>query len=194
MQRRAGHFSWASAPCQTKDRAATFWLPIGRAQPGKGGHQQHILFGVRLPGQCPRLGRILKQPQSIPQPLHGSAGNKDGPLQRIGGLAAQLIGHGGQQTIVRHNRCFARVQQRKTPGSIGGLHHPRRKTGLTNTRRLLIASNAQNRHCLAQNLRHRDAKICRAVLHLWQHRHGHLQQAADLFAPGPFANVIEHGA
>ena len=46
--------------------------------------------------------------QAVAQPLHGRAGDEDRALERVGALAAELIGDGGQQPVARARPARAR--------------------------------------------------------------------------------------
>ena len=78
------------------------------AKPGKGGHNDHLLRGVRSLGQSLCLRCVANDFQPIPQPLHHGPSNKDRPLKRIGHLPVELIGDRCQQAVLRWSHLRSR--------------------------------------------------------------------------------------
>ena len=71
--------------------------------------------------------------------MNRGAGHEDGALERVGGLAVESIGDGGQQSVLRANRIRPGIHYRKATGSIGALHHAGLKARLADGCSLLIA-------------------------------------------------------
>ena len=109
FERRAGEFGGAGIAGQPENRAARLRIPIGRAEPDEGRHQIDLLGRI---GCAPRARRLSDDAaislQPVAQPLHGGAGDEDRAFQRIGALAADLIGDGGEQPVARQRPACRR--------------------------------------------------------------------------------------
>src|SRR3546814_19029906 len=72
-----------------------------------------------LSGEGFGLGRGLYDAEPVAQPLHGGAGDEDAAFQRVGGLAAEALGTGRQQAMLRVHQLAAGVEEGKAPGAVG---------------------------------------------------------------------------
>ena len=126
---------------------------------------------------------VLDQPQPVAQPLQGGAGDEDAALHRVGHLAVQPVGHRGQQAVARAHRLASGVLDQEAAGAVGALHHARRKAGLADQRRLLVAGHAQHRQRRAQPVGVGLAEVRRAVQHLGQQAGGDIEQLEQMFIP-----------
>ena len=151
LERGLGQFGPRRAARQSEDGAARFGIPVGRAKAHEGRHEIDLLSAGRPPaGQFTGLIGCPHDLQPVAQPLHRCAGDEDRAFQRIGALAVELIGNGGQQPVLRRHGSGARVQQGEAAGAIGRLHHARLETGLADGCRLLVARHAADRYRGAQ--------------------------------------------
>ena len=132
----------------------------------------------------PLSARVLDQPEPVAQPLHRGAGDEDRALQRIGALAAELVGDGGQQPVLRGDRRIAGVQQGEAAGAIGRFHHARPEAGLADGRRLLVAGDAADRDGAAEQ----DARWCRT------RRRSRAPPAASAVGTRCSAHIVVHQA
>src|SRR3546814_1160419 len=96
------------------------------------------------------LGRGLYDAEPVAQPLHGGAGDEDAAFQRVGGLAAEAIGNGRQQAMLRVHQLAAGVEEGKAAGAVGRLHHAGLEAGLADGGRLLIAGDAADGQSAAE--------------------------------------------
>ena len=152
------------------------------------------MLGVGLPRDAFDIRRLGDQTQPVAQPLHGRARHEDAAFERIGALAAELIGDGGEQPAARMHGHAAGVQKREAAGTVGRLHHAGLDAGLADGGRLLVARHAKDRHRRAQDVGRGDAVIARAIHHLGQHRLRHAQQHLELGIPGALADVEQQAA
>ena len=100
LERRAGELARAGRPRQAEERAARLGVPIGRAEAGEGGDEDHLLRRIGLRRERAGLVGALDQLQPVAQPLHGGAGDEDRAFQRIGGAAVEPVGDGGQKLVL----------------------------------------------------------------------------------------------
>ena len=159
FERRLRQFLVRRAARQAEERAARLGIPVGRTEPDEGRHEIDLLVADRRTcASCARFGRRLDQLQAVAQPLHGSAGDEDRAFQRIGALAVELIGDGGQQPVLRGHGRAAGVEQRKAAGAIGRFHHAGLEAGLADGRGLLVARHTANRNGRAQTASRRSRR------------------------------------
>jgi hypothetical protein len=169
-------------------------IPVGRTEPGEGGHHVDFLGRVGGLGQRLGLGRGGDDLETVAQPLHGGPGDEDRALQGVGRLAADPIGDGRQQPVLRGDRFTARVHQGEAARAVGRLHHARLKAGLADGRRLLVARHTGDRQGPAEQLGGRRAELGVVVAHLGQQRLRHTEELQKLRAPALLVNVVEQGA
>ena len=108
FERGAGEFGAPALRVRPIDRAARIGIPVRRAEPDEGRHQIDLLGRVGRARQRVRVGGALDQLQPVAQPLHGGAGDEDRAFQRIGALAVELIGDGGQQPVAARRPALRR--------------------------------------------------------------------------------------
>ena len=132
--------------------------------------------------------------QAIAQPLHRGAGDEDAALQRIGALALELIGDGGEQPIVRMHGDAAGIQDGEAARAVGRLDHAGLDAGLAHRRRLLVARHAEHRHRRAQHVGRRDAELAGAIHDLGQHLQRHAQKLGHVGIPGALADIEQQRA
>ena len=84
-------------------RTAAFGVPIGRAQAGEGGNQIDLLspVGLSASGWLSAAAMIFSPSRSH---CTTAPGDEDRAFQRIGRLAVELVGDGGQQAVLRAHR------------------------------------------------------------------------------------------
>ena len=71
--------------------------------------------------------------------MHRGAGDEDRAFERIGALAAELVGDRGEKPVLRRDRHLSGIEQSEAAGAVGRLHHAGREAGLPDRRRLLVA-------------------------------------------------------
>src|SRR6185312_7013904 len=136
----------------------------------------------------------LDGPQTIAQPLHCRAGDKDAAFQRVDGLIVRAPADSCQQTILRWHTLRAGVHEHKTAGTIGVLGHSNLKTRLPKGRGLLIA-------CVARDLDRRTEKLSIGFAKDttgWHNRRQHgarnTQFAQNHIVPVALVDVVEQRA
>ena len=132
--------------------------------------------------------------QAVAQPLHGGAGDEDAALQRIGALALELIGDGGEQPIARMHGDAAGIEDGEAARAVGRLDHAGLDAGLAHRRRLLVARHAEHRHRCAQHVGRRDAKLAGAIDDLGKHLQRHAQKLGHVGVPGALADIEQQRA
>src|SRR5690606_5346638 len=95
----------------------------------------------------------------------------DGTLQRIVGLAvAELVGNGGQQSVLARNDVGAGVENQEVSGAVSVLRVALLESRLPEGGRLLVAQDSGDR-CFAQQARPvGDSEDLRRGAHLREHR------------------------
>jgi len=83
------------------------------------------------------------------------------------------------------------MEQHETASAVGVFHHPRRRAGLAEQRRLLIPGDASDAHRRAEPVRFGQTEIGRRSPYRRQHRAGHSQVVQQGIVPAIGAN-IEH--
>jgi hypothetical protein len=150
--------------------------------------------GVGAVGERLRLLRLADDPDPVAEPLDHRARDEDGAFEREGGLAVELVGDGGEEPVLRHDRRVPGVEEREAAGAVGGFQHPGREAGLPHGGGLLVARDAEDRDFPPEEVGPRHAEVGGAVLHLGQHGEGDVEEAADLLVPAAFAQVVEERA
>ena len=194
FQRGAGEFGRAGVAGQAEERAARLGIPVGRAEADEGRHEIDVLRRIGVVGERAGLAGLLDDAEPVAQPLHGGAGDEDRAFQRVGALAAELVGDGGEQPVLRGDRRRAGVEQGEAAGAVGRLHHAGREAGLADGGGLLVAGDAADRDAAAEQLGHGVAEIGGAVLHLRQQRARHAQDRSRSSSHSPRVDVEEQGA
>ena len=131
---------------------------------------------------------------AVAQPFDRRTRHEDRAFLRIGRLAVQPVGDGGQQPVLGDDRRIAGVDQREAAGAVGRFRHARRQAGLPEGRRLLVARHAGNGNRPAEQFRVGLAEIVGAVEHPRQHGARHAEQRQQFVVPILGMDVEQHGA
>jgi hypothetical protein len=115
-------------------------------------------------------------------------------MKRIGPLAGQLIGDGGEKPVARYDALPSGVEQGEAAGAVSRLQHAGLEAGLADGRRLLVAGDAAYRDRAAEQLGHGRAVERGAVLDLRQHRSRHIEDRQELVVEASGVNVEQQGA
>ena len=130
--------------------------------------------------------------EPVAEPLHRGAGDEDRAFERVGPLALELVGDGGEQPVPRHHRLVAGVEQREAAGAVGRLEHARLEAGLADRRRLLVAGDAEDRDRRAEDRRLGRPVVGGAVPDLGEDGAGHVEDAEQFVVPRAVVDVEEH--
>ena len=112
--------------------------PIRRAETDEGRDKNDLLMRIGFGCQWAALIDGRENAERITHPLNGGTGDEDRPFERVNALAAELISDGRQQTVLRHDRLRAGVEQRETSSAVRRFHHAGLEAGLANHRGLLV--------------------------------------------------------
>ena len=126
--------------------------------------------------------------------MHHGAGDEDRAFERVGGLAVELVGDGGEQAVLAGDEGVAGVQQREAAGAVGGFEHAGFEAGLADGGGLLVAGDAEDGDFAAEEVGAGHAELGGAVADLRQHGEGDVEELADVGVPAAFADVVEQGA
>jgi hypothetical protein len=138
--------------------------------------------------------RPCDDPQSVAQPLDRGSCGQDRAFERIGRFAAQAVGDGAQQPILRRHQFLRGVEHQKRARAIGALGVAGGKAGLSDQGRLLIARHAANGHGAPQHPGVGETEIRGRVPDLGKTGHGHIEEFAQGLIPPASANVVQRGA
>ncbi len=144
LQCRAGDVRAVGAAREPDEGAARRGVPLGRAEPGKRGHQIDIARVRNAGGQRFDFVGTADHAETVAQPLHRGATHEHAALERELAAAA-APGDGGEQSMTGPARRRACVHERETTGAIGVLRHAGLEAGLAEQRRLLVARDARER-------------------------------------------------
>ena len=194
LQRRSCELAGPSCTRQAEQRAARLGLPIGRAEPDEGRHEIDVLTGISFGGQRAALRCRGDDAQAVAQPLHRGAGDEDGALQRIGALAVELIGDGGQQPVARGDGSRAGIDEREATGAVGRLDHAGREAGLADGGGLLVAGDAEDGDGCAEDRGFGHSVLSIAVAYLGQDGARHVEEREEIVVEGTLGEVIEQRA
>src|SRR5215204_5240004 len=143
LQCRPGQVSPGRATRQPDDGAPRIRVPVRRAQPDEPRHEIHVVVGVEAGGQLLGLFRALDDAQSVPEPLHGGAGNEDGAFQRVlYRLVAEAPGYGGEHLALTLYGFCARVHEGEGSGAVSVLGEASVEGYLSEEGGLLVAGHA----------------------------------------------------
>ena len=92
---------------------------------------------------------------------------------------------------MRVNR-FTRIHQNETTGTVGALHHPRMKAGLSIRGRLLIARDAGDGNAFTKEFFRRVGRRATAGHHRWKNRARNAQYLQQLIIPIQRMNIEQH--
>ncbi len=101
-------FGRAGVAGQPEQRAAHARIPVRRAHADEGRHQINALHRVGFIGKRSGFGGVLDDAEPVAQPLHRGAGDEDRAFERVGALAAELIGDRGEQLVLRGAPAWCR--------------------------------------------------------------------------------------
>ena len=180
---------------QSNDESAGVHVPVRSPQTGEcRNYVDPIRIGNGGSQGFRFLGRV-DDPEFIAQPLHRGTTHEHGTLQRIGDLAIQPPGNGGQKAMLGSDRFRSCVHEQKAAGAIGILCHAHLKAALAEQCRLLVSRGSGNGDLRpAESSRVGDPiKIARGPDNR-QHLPGDIQQFQDLFIPGQVMDVKQHGS
>ena len=169
-------------------------VPVGRTQTGEGRHEVNTAVVFHRMGQVVDVGRGADQACPVAQPLDGRPTHEHAAFQRIGGLAANVPGHRGQQVVGRFHRFVARVHQQEAPGAVGVLQHAGLRAQLAEQRGLLVTGNAGNGNGHLGEAGGGFAIHLAGAFHLRQHGARHAEELEQLVVPVQCVDVVEHRA
>ena len=177
-----------------QQRTARVLVPVGGAQAGQRRHEVHAAVVFHRVSQVVDVGRGADQAGTVTQPLDGRATHEDAAFQCVGGLAADLPGHGGQQVVGRFHRGVARVHQQEAAGPVGVLQHALFGTELPEQCGLLVTGNAGDGDVALGVAVGGLAIDLAGALHLWQHGARHAEELQKFVIPVQRVDVVEHRA
>ena len=125
VQRGADDVVFVATTGQAHDGAAGVLIPVGRAEAGEGGHDVAAVGVLDLLGHVLGVAGVFQQPQLVPQPLDRGTGHEDRTFQRIIYAAVAAARDGGDEAVLRDDRRFAGVHQKKAAGAEGVLRFAR---------------------------------------------------------------------
>ena len=182
-------------PRQPDDGAARVRPPVGREEPGEGGHEiDAAVVGHRVGERFDLRGR-RDDPELIAQPLHRRTGDRDRALEREDRLAAHPVAHRRQQPRLRRHDLRAGVEQHEVAGAVGVLRFTGADADLADGRGLLIAEVAGDGHFAAdRTVAPRDAerRLVRRGLDRRQHRARDVEDPEQLVVPLQRRQVHQH--
>ena len=108
-------------------------------------HEIHTVVGLEARRHTLRLGRVLEDPQPVPEPLHRGARDEHRALERERQPALRAAGRGRQQSVRGGHDPVSRVHEQKGTRSVGVLGQPARPAALSEERSLLVPGNASHR-------------------------------------------------
>ena len=194
VQRGADDVVFVAATGQAHDGAAGVLIPVGRAEAGESGHDVAAVGVLDLLGHVLGVTGVFQQPQLVPQPLDRGTGHEDRTFQRIIHAVVAAARDGGDEAVLRDNRRFAGVHQKKAAGAEGVLRFARRKAGLAEEGGLLVARRACNFDARAEVHRVGLGVETTGGHGRGQHLARDVQLPQDLLIPLQRVNVEEHGA
>ena len=118
LQRGAGEFGRAGRPREPEDGAACVRIPVRRAEPRERRNQIDPRVALRATRQAFGIRGMLDDPETVPQPLDGRAGDEDRPFEAVGRLPVELVGDRGQQPVTGLYDFAARVQHDEGAGPV----------------------------------------------------------------------------
>ena len=150
LQRRADDVGAGGAAGEADDQAARLRVPVRRAEPGQGRHEDDaVAVGDRRRDRL-ALGRGADDLDAVAQPLHGRAGDEDRALGGVGDLAVGgAPGRRGEQRVGALDGR-AGVGEHERPGAVGALRVALVEAGLAEERRLLVAREPGDRQRQAE--------------------------------------------
>ena len=150
VERGADDVVLVAAACKPHNGAACILVPMRRAKARKSRH--HIAaVGVRnILGKVFGLRRGIDEAHFVAEPLYSRARHKNGTLERIGHFVVVSPCDGRHQPVFRKHRGLTGIHEQKAARAVRVFGFARRKAGLPEQRRLLVARRAGNGNCAAK--------------------------------------------
>ena len=145
-----GDMSPGHAARQAHDGPAGVLIPVGRAEPGKGGHEKHAAVVPHRGGKGLNLGGVADDLETVAQPLHHRPGDEHAALKGVAQPVAAVPAHRGEQVVLAAPGFSPGVHEKEAPGPVGVLRHARKHTGIAVGRGLLIPGVARQRKAVAK--------------------------------------------
>ena len=195
VQGGAGDMLLAGASGQAEDRSTGVHVPVRSAETGEGGDHVDTTGILDLAGVVFGVFRRVDHLEFVAQPLHRRAGDEDRSFQRIGDLAVEPPGDGGQQARGRRHRGLAGIHQQKTAGTVGVLDHALVEAGLAEQGGLLVTGDTGNGDLGATEHFLGGGTVDLAGWpDLGQHRPGNIEGLEQSVVPVEPFDVEQHGA
>ncbi len=183
------------SPRHADEHGARLRIPVRGAHADQRRHEVDTL-GVRyLASERLDLLRVLYEAQPVTQPVDGRAGDEDGALEGIVGLAANAPGDGGQKAALRQLGRLAYVHQHEAAGAVGVLGHAGLEAALPEEGGLLVAGDAADGRLDAEErLRVGVPEEVARLTYLGEGKAVGAEQADELVVPGAGVDVEEERA
>ena len=194
FEHRAGDMAVGGAARDAEEAAAGVLIPIRRAHTGQRGHEIHAAVVGHGVGQRVDFVGIAYHARAVAQPLDGRTAHEYAALERIGGFAADLPGHGGKQVVLRLHGPVAGIHQQKAAGAVGVFQHALFNAHLAEQSGVLVARNTGNRNRPVGETRRSMAVHFAAGFHFRQHIARDIKQGQQLVIPLQRVDIKEHGA
>ena len=179
---------------QAHDGPAGVLIPVGRAEPGKGGHEKHAAVVPHRGGKGLNLGGVADDLETVAQPLHHRSADEDAPFEGVVDLVADLPGDGRQQVVFRGDGLFAAVHQQEAARAVGVFHRSRLDAHLSEQGRLLVAGDTRDGDFVGEDRGFRRSVNLARRAHLGHHRRRNVEQLQQLLVPLQRADVEQHRA
>ena len=183
MQGRRHDLVAPAAARQPQHGAACIRVPVGRAEPGKRGHDDNVFDNPAAPRNFLGCGRRVDDAQFVAQPLHGGAGHEDAAFQCVGHLARDAHADRGQQVVLGMQCGGAGIGDDETTGAISTLRHALLEPGRADQRRLLVARDTAHGDLAAEAGIHGHPEVRGAVAHLGQQLARNAERGEQLVIP-----------
>src|SRR5699024_3801698 len=141
---------FVDSPGNSHDRPSCILIPMWCSKSGK---CRNNIASVRILFffcHIFRICRRINQSHFIPEPLHCCSRDKDGAFKSIIHFSIHSPGNRGNQSVLRKNRFFSRVHQKKASRSICIFRFSCLETGLSKQSGLLISCRSCNPNRSAQ--------------------------------------------
>ena len=176
------------------DGAVGILVPVRGAHAGEGGDEIHAAVVLDRTGQGLDLGGTPDDAQAVPEPLDDGSAHKDGALQGVIDLVADLPGDGGEEVVAGEDGLFARVHQEEAAGAVGILHGAGLGAHLPEERGLLVAGNAADGHGMGEDRGLRMPIDLGTGADGRHHGPGNAQQVKQFLVPFQRVDVEQHRA
>ena len=180
---------------QADEGATGVRTPVRCEQAGEGWHEVGAAIVLDGVGESLDLRGGLEHLEVVTQPLDQRPGNGDRALEGVnGGLVADLVADGGQQTILGEDGLLAGVHQHEAAGAVGVLRHALLEAGLAEGGSLLVTEDAGDRGVDQQAVLAAVAIDLGGGLDLGEHRLRDTHDLAHRVVPLEGLDIHEHGA